>query len=406
MAQKERTHTLKILFLSPRQCWPTRSGAKLREYHFLHALSRDADVDYAYFVDPGSSPLSQVELPLCREVVPVPKPGAYTIGQKLAGLVGKWPLPILNYTSPMMMDAVGKLLSKNRYDLIHLDSIHMIRYAEGAGTPVVYNWHNIESEAMKRFARTVGSGPKSWYARVTADKMEALERQMLRDDFGHIVCSERERIELSRISPGARVSVVENGVDTAHFQTGHGTSRAKNIVFVGTMDYYPNVEAAISFVANIWPSIRNMVPGIQLAIVGANPTQAVRDLGQTPGITVTGTVLDVRPYYQNALAALVPLRTGGGTRLKILEAMAAGVPVVSTPLGAEGLAVTPDTDILMANPDDVAAWTNHLVRLANESTLVDSLASAGLELVKSRYDWQILGRKLTQTYATWLGRTQ
>ncbi len=393
---------MRILFLSPRQCWPTRSGAKLREYHFLRALARDAEVDYAYFVDSGSQPLTKAELPECRNIIPVPKPGAYTAGQKLLGLVGKWPLPILNYTSPLMMEAVQGLLARNRYDLIHLDSIHMIRYPENSGAKVVYNWHNIESEAMRRFAQTVGSGPKSWYARITADKMEVLERGMLRDDFGQIVCSERERVQLAAIAPKARISVVENGVDTSYFHTDHDGPASKNLVFVGTMDYYPNVEAAISFARNIWPSVRSRVPGVRLAIVGANPTLTVQELAQLPGITVTGTVPDVRPYYRNALAAIVPLRTGGGTRLKILEAMAAEVPVVSTPLGAEGLAVTPDTDILMADPDDVGAWTGHIGQLVDSPDLGGGLAGAGLDLVKTRYDWEILGRKLVATYRDWL----
>src|SRR5205807_2296265 len=138
-------------------------------------------------VDSGSQPLSKTELPDCRNIVSVPKPGAYTIRQQIFGIVGEWPLPILKYTSTLMMDAVRKLLAANRYDLMHLDSIHMIRYAEGVRTPVVYNWHNIESEAMRRYADTVGSGPKSRYARTTADKMERLERRMLSSDFGHVV---------------------------------------------------------------------------------------------------------------------------------------------------------------------------------------------------------------------------
>ena len=394
---------MKILFLSPRQCWPTRSGAKLREYHLLRALSHSAEVDYAYFMDPGSAPLTRAELPDCREIIPVPKPGAYTTGQKLLGLTGKWPLPILNYTSAPMMDTVRGLLTANRYDFIHIDSFHMTRYTEETKVRVVCNWHNIESEAMLRFSRTVGTGPKSWYARLTAGKMERLERSMLLHDFAHVVCSERERTQLWDIAPRARIAVVENGVDTAYFGALRRQAQgSRKLVFVGSMDYFPNVEAAVSFANNIWPMVRSRIPGVELAVVGANPTPEVQALASVPGIRVTGTVPDVRPYYGDALAAIVPLRTGGGTRLKILEAMAAGTPVVSTPLGAEGLAVTPDSDILIANPDDGPTWVNHLERLTAEPELSLSLAEAGLDLVKTRYDWAILGRKLSITYANWL----
>src|SRR5262249_18577619 len=152
----------------------------------------------------------------------------------------------------------------------------------------------------------------------------------------------RERAQLSAIEPRARIAVVENGVDTERFASAQSSTPGvcRDFIFVGNMDYYPNIEAAVSFATNIWPQLRSRIRDTRLAIVGANPTTAVHTLSRIPGVTVTGTVPDVRPYYGNALAAIVPLRTGGGTRLKILEAMAASVPVVSTPMGAEGLEVT------------------------------------------------------------------
>jgi sugar transferase (PEP-CTERM/EpsH1 system associated) len=399
---------MKILFLSPRQCWPVRSGAKAREYYLLQALARDAEVDYAFFAEPGMQDPGKNGVPGCRNIVSVPKPKNYTWDQKILGMVGKWPLPILNYTSPRMIDAVRQLLGANHYDLIHLDSVHMIRYAEGAKIPVVYNWHNIESEAMRRYADTVGFGPKSWYALNTAAKMEQLEKRILARDFAHVVCSEREKVELASIEPSARITVVENGVDTKWFadsKTSTGNSPT-NLVFVGTMDYYPNIEAVVSFATKVWPSIHNRLPALQLSIVGANPTRTVRDLSKILGVSVTGTVADVRPYYQNAVAAIVPLRTGGGTRLKILEAMAAGVPVISTPLGAEGLDVTVNMNILIADPDDDAAWVRNINHLLETPELGVALAEGGKELVKERYDWDILGRKLSETYRRWLTEAQ
>jgi len=137
--------------------------------------------------------------------------------------------------------------------------------------------------------------------------------------------------------------------------------------------------------------------------VGANPSPDVRALAEIEGVTVTGTVPDVRPYYRDALAAIVPLRSGGGTRLKILEAMAAGIPVISTALGAEGLAVTPGRDILMADADDAEAWIGHLTCLTESAGLRGQLIAAGRHLVQSRYDWEILGEILATTYQDWLG---
>jgi len=395
---------MKLLFVSPRQCWPTVSGAKLREYHFLRALSREAEVDYVYFRDSNSHPLSKSELSDCRNIVPVSKPDAYTIRHKILGIVGEWPLPILNYTSQSMTDAVKKLVATNRYDLIHLDSIHLVRCTEGLKTPVIYDWHNIESEAMGRYADTVDSRAKSFYARATAKKMHRLERRILLRDFGHVVCSERERLLLLSIEPRARIATVENGVDTSFFAVARKALPGgfKTLVFVGTMDYYPNVDAVVSFATKIWPSIRSRMSDARFTIVGANPTLAVQKLSQIPGVTVTGTVPDVRPYYESALAAIAPIRSGGGTRLKILEAMAAGVPVISTPLGAEGVDAVANTHILIANPGDATSWLDCVIRLSEAEQFAASLSANASALIKSRYEWEFLGRKLRRIYQQWL----
>lgn len=402
------------LFLSPRQCWPAQSGAKLREFHFVRALAQRGQLTYLYFADPGTEPLTRKDLPFCHEVVAIPKPPAYGPLKLVQGVFGRWPLPILNYTSPQMSAAVERLADAKTYDLIHLDSIHMIRYGEvaarsgGSAARIVYNWHNIESEAMQRFSATVSSPGKRWYARLTASKLAALEREILKTAFGHVVCSVRELDELRRLAPSARIAVIENGVDVARFSPGADVipqahePQAPKILFVGLMDYYPNVEAATSFSQRIWPLLRRRFPNLELWIVGASPAPAVLQLGNLDGVTVTGTVPDVRPYYRDAFAAVVPLRTGGGTRLKILEAMAAGVPVISTPLGAEGLAVTPGVNILLAEPDDAQTWLRHLEHLMESQSGRKALSAAALDLVRTSYDWDILGRKLCDTYEGWL----
>ena len=402
---------MRILFLSPRQPLPARSGAKLREYHFLRALGQAGEVTYLYFSDPGAAPLTQTDLPFCWEVVAVPKPPAYGIGKTLLGVAGPWPLPILNYTSQAMSAVVARVLGEGNYDILHLDSIHMIRYAMQAvklckKPPLaIYNWHNIESEAMQRFSDTIASFSKRAYAQLTASKLEICERQILREAYGHIVCSVREREQLVQQAPGARINVVENGVDTTYFGDGGSVQgETRRLVFVGAMDYFPNSDAATFFAANIWPGVRERLGAVELTIVGSNPGRAVRELGQLPGITVTGMVPDVRPWYHGAFAAIVPLRTGAGTRLKILEAMAAGVPVISTPLGAEGLEVLHGGNILLAEPENTQAWLDGIALLAESEEQRTRLTEAALQLVRGKYDWEILGAKLRDTYQDWLSR--
>jgi len=402
---------MRILFLSPRQSLPARSGAKLREYHFLRALARSAEVTYLYFADPGAQPLTVEDLPFCREVAGVPKPAAYGYRKTVMGILGSSPLPILNYTSPIMSAALERMLGARDFDIIHLDGIHMSHYALEAwkrkNSPrAIFNWHNIESEAMRRYSVTTTSMARRWYAGYTAGKMERLESDILHRAFGHIVCSEREREQLRRIAPEARIEVIENGVDTAYFAGSQAPSTSRRIVFVGAMDYFPNSDAAGFFANQIWPQVRSRLAGAELTIVGSNPGPAVLALGELPGVKVAGMVPDVRPFYRGALAAVVPLRTGGGTRLKILEAMAAGVPVVSTPLGAEGLEVVAGENLLLADSADAKGWADRLVSLADSPALRQQLIEAGLRLVGSRYDWEIQGAKLRATYEGWLARDQ
>jgi glycosyltransferase involved in cell wall biosynthesis len=393
---------VRILFLSPRQCWPPLSGAKLREYHLARALSRWAELTYVYFADAGGESLADAGLSFAAHVIAVPKPHVYGPWNLVRGIAGRWPLPVLNYTSPQMTEAISHL-DMAAYDLVHFDSIHMIRYGSVfKNTPrIIYDWHNIESEAMRRYAQSTPSGARRIYANLTAGKLEALEREILTSAFGHIVCSEREQEQLLNIAPSARVKVIENGVDCAYFAGLNHNPLRKRIVFVGKMDYYPNIEAVIEFAHITWPLVRAQLTGLTLTIVGAYPTAEVQSLASIPGVEVTGTVTDVRPYYRDALAAVVPLRTGGGTRLKILEAMAAGVPVVSSALGAEGLLVTPDRDILISDPDDHESWLRHLIELQSVERRTQ-LASHALELVQARYDWNTLGQTLIDTYEAWL----
>jgi sugar transferase (PEP-CTERM/EpsH1 system associated) len=398
---------MRILFLSPRQSLPARSGAKLREYHFLRALSLGAEVSYVYFADPGATLLSIDDLPFCHEVIGVPKPRAYGLAKTAMGILGQWPLPILNYTSPAMSDAVAKVMSARDFDIVHLDSIHMIRYALEAAQrnpslKAIYNWHNIESEAMRRYSATAPGRTRGWYARLTATKLEALEESILQSACGHIVCSAREREQLKKIAPGARVEVVENGVDTRYFadfaQAVRDPAIPRHLVFVGAMDYFPNSDGAIFFAKQVWPQIQKKLTDAELLIVGANPGAEVLALRELPGVKVTGMVPDVRPWYREALAAVVPLRTGAGTRLKILESMAAGVPVISTPLGAEGLEVADGENILLAEPGDIDGWIRSVTSIADSPSLRARLTDAGHRLVESRYDWEILGAKLREIY--------
>lgn len=397
---------MRILFLSPRLCLPLLTGARIREYYLARALARRAEVTYVSFIQPGFPEPPDGELEFFHEVALVPLLGRYSLRKIFRGLVGRQPLNVLNYTTDDMKAAVAAIAARDHFDFVHLDSYHMAEYARvieaqwRAPVRAVYDWHNIESELVARYAAHAPSLARRTYARLTAKRLALLERRILQTGFGHIVCSVRERDRLLEIAPAARIAVIENGVDTERFAPAPDSAPRQRLVYVGSMDFHSNIDAACWFTREAWPAIHHRFPDWRLTLVGSNPAPSVRELEREPNVEVTGTVPDVLPYYRDAIAAIVPLRTGGGTRLKILEAMAAGVPVVSTPQGAEGLAVSPGENIDVA--DDAGGWLPALAALAARPELWNQRSMAGLALVRTQYDWLLLGERLYEQYRYWL----
>jgi glycosyltransferase involved in cell wall biosynthesis len=336
------------------------------------------------------------------EIVTVPRGSGYSLGKLLRGAVGRTPLPLLNYTSQEMTGAVSRLFAQSEFDVVQVESIHLMNYlqtirASSKRALVICDWHNIESELMQRYSEQEKSAPRRAYARRTARLMKDFEQRALSEFDAHLAVSERDAAKLRATNPAAKVFVIENGVDSAHYSSvEYKSGKPKRIVFVGSMDYHANVEGAVTFARNVWPSIHQHKALLTFTIVGKDPAPAVRELSSIKGVEVTGSVPDVRSYYREAIAAVVPLNVGGGSRLKILEAMAAGVPVVSTTLGAEGLDVHDGENIVIADGAD--RLTKAVVDLVNDEKLRTQLISGGRALVRERYDWAQLGAKLSECY--------
>lgn len=405
-----------ILFVSPRQGWPPNSGAKLREYHLCKALGARVPVHYVCFSSPTGTPPTAAEMPFCEAVTTVPPVRPYSPANLIRGVLGATPVSVVNYTTPEMAAALRRIAPTAPFDLIHLDSIHLASFEPLLRellpkARIVYDWHNIESDLLFQYASHAPTQARRFYSGLTAKKMAALELKILKSADGHIVCSERERVELAGLVPAARLDVIENGVDASRFSGVSRPNPSRNrLLFVGLMNNHANMEAVIWFTRQLWPTIRQRFPHLRFTIVGTDPAPEVRDLAREPGVEVTGTVPEVAPYYEEALAAVVPLLSGAGTRLKILEAMAASVPVVSTPLGAEGLDVLPGENILLAPPDDPANtnqgecaknWLAALEVVGPQGEQWIRLATAGRAMVESRYDWKAIGTKCFELYSGW-----
>ncbi len=390
---------MRILVLSPRPCLPTNTGAKLREFHTLRQLSRHASLHLiAFHTD---SPFSLD----FASVSSFPRPHRYTAAKVLRSLSGRVPLSILNYRCPHFAAAVAHQLSTQSFDFIWFESIHMAAYMpevleHGPLIPQVWNWHNIESELLLRYANQTPNPLLRTFARYTARQLARFEQQILLPAASlHLICSQREVDQLTASHPGARLALLPNGVDLPSFQPAP-LATSQTILFVGSLDYGPNINGLLYFAREVWPLVHARHPQARLEIVGSNPVESIRQLGSLPGVHLAGQVPEVVPYYATARLAIVPLFSGGGTRLKILEAFAAGVPVVSTDLGIEGIDATSGVHYLPANSTPV--WVETVSQLLTDSSAANALASTARSLVSQRYDWSILCQHLPQ----WLASTK
>lgn len=397
-----------LLQIAPRFNRTPTSGAEYRTLYLASRLARHMAVTHVGFRPPGASEASVPDEPNHRSVA-VPRDLSYRVQDLLRGVFGPVPFPVLSYTRAEMSAAILELSRLQRFDIVLLESVHLGGYLSllrslDSRPPVVCDWHNVESEILERYGRSARGPMRRTYARLTAKRLERYERWFVSQCDMHVVVSERDG-EMLRRRCGGRVPivVVENGVPLEYFSREDGQARERfRVLFSGAMDYHANVEAITWFAAEAWPAIRAAAPHAVLTIVGRNPAPAVRALAGQPGIEVTGTVPEVRPYYEEALVAVAPLLVGGGTRIKILEAMAAGVPVVSTALGAEGLAAVPGEHYLLA--DSSREMIAAVAGLLGDRGRAARLAAAGRDLVRQHYDWAALGDRLAEALLQMLSK--
>jgi glycosyltransferase involved in cell wall biosynthesis len=304
-----------------------------------------------------------------------------------------------------MASKLADAFMSREFDTVQIEGVHLIEYLpvirEALGSPeIVVDWHNIESELMWRYAGTPVNLFKKLAATRTAKLIERAEDRLLDLCGSHTVTSERERQKLLARRPNANIRVIPNGVDASYYSNeqileaarrADAANSKQSILFVGSMDFHANVDAVTWFSRAVWPEIARNHPDLKFKIVGRNPSPKIRSLA-SDRIHVTGTVDDVRPYYASAVASIVPLRSGSGTRLKILEAMAAEVPVVSTRLGAEGIDAEHGVHILLADsgPEIAAA----IGRIATSTETRQRITAAARALVVERYDWSLIGERL------------
>ncbi|MGQ0766682.1 MAG: glycosyltransferase [Gemmatimonadota bacterium] len=395
-----------ILWLKTELLHPVDKGGRIRTYQTLRHLARSHRVTYLCLDDGSATDGERAAAgEYCHNLVTVPfrparkgSPGFFV--DLARNVFSSLPYAIARYRSDEMHSAIRRLVADagaggGPIDLVVCDFLApSVNVPQGLRVPTVLFQHNVEAAIWARHATVPGNMARRRYMREQWRRMVSFEGRECRRHDHVIAVSEADSDSFRRDYGVTSVTAVPTGVDTDYF-TPAGVERDRNeIVFVGSMDWLPNDDGVRWFAGSILPLIRRRVPAARLTIVGRDPTPAVRQLVADPAITVTGRVADVRPFVERAALVVVPLRVGGGTRLKIYEAMAMERAVVSTTIGAEGLPVTDGREIVIADEPD--AFANAAVALLADSGRADRLGRAAADLVRSRFSWENVTREFAR----------
>lgn len=368
------------------------SAAGERNYHFLKALAQRHSVSLLSLVDDatlaaaGDNALAELEglahpVRLITHRVPGSKRWLQiqTITRGRSFLLNLFALD-------EVQAALDDLLARDHYDAVLFESVLMADYRLPVGVKTIIDQHNVEHELLQRTYEQERPGLRKWYNWREYQLVKQAELERCRKADLVVVTSERERLILRDLLPDTAIEVVRTGIDVDAYGGTYGEQEASHqIVFTGTMNYFPNMDGALYFAQACWPLIREQVPDASWQIVGRNPTPEVQKLAELPGVTVTGAVPDVRPYLAASAVAIAPLRIGSGTRVKILEALAMRKAVVSTTVGYQGLAVESGKHLLIADQPEAIAQA--VVELLHDPAERAALGNAGRTLVEDEYSW-------------------
>ena len=383
----------RLLFLAHRIPYPPDKGEKIRAWHMLEHLARDWTVDLGCLLDdPADAEHLAVLRGCCAEVHAAPVTRRARIARTLFGTRPGEPWSLAWFHEPGLARWVRAGLAARRYEAVLVYSSAMATYVPpGPGGPLrILDMVDVDSEKWRAYAASAG-GPKRLVWEREARTLLAFERRAAARFDRTLLVSAQEAQTFATLAPevASRIDWVENGVDVARFDpkchwAAPFAAGSPAIVFTGTMDYRPNVEAVSFFATEVMPRLASLSPAPHFHIVGANPSPAVRALAELPRVHVTGSVPDTRPYLAHAAVAVAPLRIARGIQNKVLEAMAMARPVVASPEAHEGVRAVAGQDLLVA--DGAEAMAAAVARVLAGST--PDLGAAARAAVLARYDWK------------------
>ena len=396
---------MRILFLAFEVPYPLDRGGRIKTFHYLKALTRNHQVSLAALTRTRDcverlkflqSELSLVDV----HSILIDLSRLRKFGLALSSLWQAEPAVMSLYANAEGKRLVERLLDGCHFDLIYVDHLHMAQYVPSqTPAPTLLDQHNVESVILQRFADRQSLMPVRWFARREHRKMMCYEAEMCRRFDAIWVTTEVDRKLISPwLLPQQHVQVLPIGVDTDYFQPDGRKQDPHTVISVGTLSWPPNADGVLWFYDRVFSLIKKQVSDSKFMIVGANPPPSIQRLAEDPAVEVTGWVDDIRSYMARSTVMVVPLRGGSGMRVKILNALAMGLPVVSTSVGCEGIAVTPGDDILVA--DDVDVFVRQIVALFEDAQLQRRLSRNGIMLIRERYSWNSLYRQIESSVAT------
>jgi glycosyltransferase involved in cell wall biosynthesis len=391
---------MKILFIHKQILFPHDTGGKIRALNVLRHLARWHDVTYLCNLRPGEEghvpEMATLGLRIETVMAQQSRPGSWRFYKDLAlNLLSPYPFTIVRNYDPRLAARAHALVESRHYDLVICDCPQMALHAMDLKGPVkILFQHNVEAQIFQRHAALSGGRLRSHYMGLQWKKMRRFEAECGKRFDAVIAVSEQDRQTFQRDYAWGHVSAIDTAVDVDYFRLRGNAEQPDRVVFVGSMDWLPNQDGVQYFLRHVWPHIRRARPSATFQVVGRNPPLDVQRLGGVDGVEIVGTVPDVRPYLAEAAVVVVPLLVGGGTRLKIFEAMAMGKAVVSSSIGAEGLPVTAGEHLVLA--DSSSDFAEAVTRLLDEPRCRLELGKAAHSLVTRRYGSETVARQFEQ----------
>jgi len=377
----------KILFISPEVPWPLDTGGKIRSFNILKELSQKYEIVLVSFGKKKN--LLGIRKYIKKAVI---IPHHLNLFKKFLNLffsmMSEKPTKVLNFYSPLMKEAIDKTIKKENPQILYFEHIYMASYLKDIGDKEkffkIIDTHNVYFHFFTSLSKSQNK-IKALINRGQIEKMKQYEAKIYSLSDLVLVCSPIEKQILLKTCPGLKIEVVPNGVDLELYQSVSPLSHSNRIIFIGSFDHYPNEEGVLWFVENVLPRIKKRIKNFHIYLIGRQPSRRIKELNKISSIKVLGYVKDIKSYLLESKVFIVPLFAGGGTRLKILEAMAARVPVISTSKGAEGLKVKDGRDIFIA--DNAEEFAQKLIQLFTNQNLSQKIIQNAYQLVKENYQW-------------------